>query len=162
MVEEVPPQIINGIAVSSSKIRKALLEGDLSRANMMLGYDYSLTGTVTTGLKLGTKMGFPTANIRLEDDQQLIAGEGVYACKVLWHGNEYYGMGSIGTRPTFNRKELAIEVNIFNFNHEIYGEEITIYWIEKIRDEVRFDNMDQLRRQLTTDRETVLRIFGRT
>jgi riboflavin kinase/FMN adenylyltransferase len=159
-VEEIPPQIIDGIAVSSTKIRKALIEGNVKLANKMLGYEYSLSGRVIKGLKLGSRMGFPTANIEVEDKQQIIAAEGVYACKVRWKGRDYYGMGSIGTRPTFDGHNLAIEVHIFDFHHKIYEDDLTIYWIERTRDEIKFNDISGLRNQLMTDRETILKILG--
>jgi riboflavin kinase/FMN adenylyltransferase len=158
--EEVPPQIIDEIAVSSSKIRKALFEGKVKLANKMLGYEYSLSGKVIEGLKLGSRMRFPTANIEIEDKQQLIAGDGVYACRVTWKNRQYYGMGSIGTRPTFDWHDLAIEVHIFGFHHEIYGDDLTIYWVERTRDELKFNDIEGLRQQLITDREKVLQIFN--
>jgi riboflavin kinase/FMN adenylyltransferase len=160
-VEEVPPQVIDGVTVSSTKIRKALIEGNVTLANKMLGHEYSLTGRVIDGVKLGSRMGFPTANIVMEDKKQIIAGDGVYACRVRWRKREFLGMGSIGTRPTFDGHNLAIEVHIFDFHHKIYGEELTIYWVERIRDEIKFNDINGLRDQLISDRTTVLRIFGR-
>ncbi|MCD4698435.1 MAG: riboflavin biosynthesis protein RibF, partial [Bacteroidales bacterium] len=154
-VEEVEAQYIDDAAVSSTKIRKALMAGDVITANKMLGYDYSISGTVIEGNKIGRAIGFPTANLDVEDKFKLIAAGGVYACKVEYLGKMYYGMGNIGTRPTIGINGLVTEVHIFDFDKEIYDEEITIYFIDRIRDERKFKNLDELKKQLERDREIV-------
>ena len=158
-VERVPAQNVNNINVSSTKIRKALEEGKVAKANQLLGYEYSITGTVVKGERIGRKIGFPTSNIELEDKYKLITARGVYACRVEYNGKMYKGMGNIGVRPTVNHGEQAIEVHIFGFNKEIYGEEISIYFVERIRDEIKFDNLELLRQQLLKDREKVNKIL---
>ncbi|MCF8234089.1 MAG: bifunctional riboflavin kinase/FAD synthetase [Bacteroidales bacterium] len=158
-VERVPAQNVNNINVSSTKIRKALEEGKVAKANQLLGYEYSITGTVVKGERIGRKIGFPTSNIELEDKYKLITARGVYACRVEYNGNIYKGMGNIGVRPTIDHGEQAIEVHIFGFNQEIYGEEITIYFVERIRDEIKFGNLELLRQQLLKDREKVNEIL---
>lgn len=158
-VEEVPARIIDGIAVSSTKIRNALTEGDLRLANRLLGYDYTISGKVVYGNRIGRTIGFPTANIELEDEYKLISAVGVYACKVDLHGWIYKGMGNIGYRPTIDMGNLVIEVNIFDFDEEIYGERIVIHFIERIRDEVKFENLSALREQLMIDRARVMEIL---
>ena len=158
-VEQIPAQDIDNIAVSSTKIRKALNEGDIRLANDLLGYEYSITGTVVGGNKIGRKIGFPTANIELQDEFKLITAQGVYACRVLHDGKMYHGMGNIGYRPTINNSDLTIEVHIFDFHKDIYGETITIFFVDRIRDEVKFENLDALKQQLVKDRESVKNIL---
>lgn len=156
---EVPARMIDGIAVSSTKIRNALMEGNVKLANSLLGYDYSISGKVVYGNRIGRTIGFPTANIELEDEYKLISAVGVYACKVDYHGRIYKGMGNIGYRPTIEPGNLTIEANIFDFEEEIYGERIIIYFIERIRDERKFENLSGLREQLIIDRAKTLEIL---
>jgi riboflavin kinase/FMN adenylyltransferase len=160
-VEEIPAECIDGLSVSSSKIRKALNDGNIHLANRFLGYEYSIQGTVVRGQKLGRKLGFPTANIEIDDKLKLIAANGVYACRVNWNNQKFLGMGNIGIRPTLDKHDLTIEVHIFDFDEDIYGDDLTIYWVERIRDEVRFRDLDALREQLVIDKKTVLAFFGR-
>lgn len=159
-VEQIPAQDIKNIAVSSTKIRKALNEGDIRHANELLGYEYSITGIVVGGNKIGRKIGFPTANIELQDEYKLITAVGVYACRILYDGMMYLGMGNIGYRPTINHSDLTVEVHIFDFDREIYGETITIFFVDRIRDEVKFKDLDALKEQLTIDRDSVKIILG--
>ena len=160
-VEQIPVQDINEIAVSSTKIRNALKEGNIEVANELLGYEYSITGTVVGGRKIGRGIGFPTANIELQDEYKLITAIGVYACRVKWNKKMFLGMSNIGHRPTVNNGDLTIEVHIFDFDEEIYGETITIYFVDRIRDEEKFENLDALRQQLLQDQENVKeRLFG--
>lgn len=154
-VAEIPAQYIKGVAVSSTKIRNALNEGNVKLANLMLGYDYSITGKVVMGNKIGRKIGFPTANIEVEDKYKLIAAGGVYACKVDCDGAIYKGMGNIGTRPTIGKHDFTTEVHIFDFDGDIYEKEITIYFIDRIRNEQKFEGLQKLREQLERDREMV-------
>ncbi len=158
-VEQIPVQDINEIAVSSTKIRNALKEGNIVLANTLLGYEYSITGTVVGGQKIGRGIGFPTANIELNDEYKLITAIGVYACRVKWGNKSFLGMSNIGHRPTINKGELTIEVHIFDFDEEIYGETITIYFVDRIRDEEKFESLDALRQQLIQDQETVKKRF---
>ncbi len=158
-VEKIQAQSINNLNVSSTKIRIALEEGKVKIANQLLGYDYSITGMVVRGQKIGRKIGFPTANIHLGDEYKLITAIGVYACGVYCRGEYYCGMGNIGVRPTIDHGELTIEVHIFNFNEDIYDETITISFIDRIRDEVKFENLEKLRQQLIIDREKVKKIL---
>ena len=159
-LQEVHAKMIDGMPVSSTKIRKALTEGNIRLANSLLGYDYSISGKVVYGNRIGRTIGFPTANIDQEDEYKLISAVGVYACKVDYLGRIYKGMGNIGYRPTIDIGKLTIEVNIFDFDEEIYGERIIIYFIERIRDEKKFENLSALRVQLTRDRARVLEILN--
>ena len=158
-VRQIPAQDIDNIAVSSTKIRNALKTGEIKTANLLLGYEYSITGPVVAGNKIGHKIGFPTANIELQDEYKLITAMGVYACRILYNGKIYLGMGNIGYRPTINNSDLTIEVHIFEFDKDIYGETITIFFVDRIRDEVKFKDLDGLREQLIKDRETVKAIL---
>ena len=158
-VEKIAAQDVENIAVSSTKIRKALNEGKIRKANSLLGYEYSITGTVVVGNKIGRTIGFPTANIDLQDEYKLITANGVYACRVDYDGKTYLGMGNVGVRPTVNHSKLTIEVNIFDFDKDIYDETITIYFVDRIRDEIKFDSLQALGGQLSKDKITVLSIL---
>ena len=158
-VEKLAVQNVENVAISSTKIRKALNEGKIKKANALLGYEYSITGVVVTGNKIGRTIGFPTANIDLEDEYKLVTANGVYACRVEYEGKIYLGMGNIGIRPTVNHSDLTIEVNIFDFDKEIYDENITIFFVDRIRDEIKFENLTELRDQLKKDEVTVLALF---
>lgn len=159
-VERIPAQDVENIAVSSTKIRKALELGDVAKANKLLGYPYSICGRVVRGNQVGRRMGFPTANIETPSQYKLITARGVYACKVKHNGSIYDGMGNIGYRPTVADGELTIEVNIFDFNEEIYEQEITILFIDRIRDEQKFNGLNELKAQLEQDREKVKTILA--
>ena len=158
-VAEIAAMVINGTPISSTKIRNALMSGDVKLANSLLGYDYSISGKVVFGNRIGRTIGFPTANIDIDDVYKLISAVGVYACKVDVHGTIYKGMGNIGYRPTIDIGDLTIEVNIFDFDEDIYGERITIFFLERIRDEVKFESISALRDQLIADKARVLEIL---
>ena len=150
-VEQISAQEIDEVSISSTKIRTALNEGKIDLANEYLGYNYSFTGLVVHGKKLGRTIGFPTANLKIEESYKLIPAKGVYAvkCKV---GNQLLnGMLNIGTNPTVLGEHLSIEVNLFNFDGEIYGEKITVELIKRIRDESKFNSVDELKTQLHKD-----------
>jgi riboflavin kinase/FMN adenylyltransferase len=151
-VIEISAEEINEVNISSTKIRQAILSGDIKTANAYLNDTYGLEGTVVKGQQLGRKVGFPTANIKVEFKDKLIPGNGVYFVKVAVEKKSYYGMLNIGVRPTID-VDLArtIEVNIFDFNHEIYNHEIKIDFISKIRDEQKFESLDKLIQQLNED-----------
>ncbi len=153
-IERLDVLLINEVEISSTRIREALEAGNLALANSFLGYPYSLHGRVVKGTQLGRKIGFPTANIEAEEVTKLIPGYGVYAVRVLIAGLLYQGMLNIGTRPTFthNADERSIEVNIFDFDGTLYNQEITIQFIEKIREECKFPDKEALIRQLHQDR----------
>jgi len=157
-VEEIPAQDIDHVAISSSKIRQALESGDLQTANSYLGYQYSITGKVIKGKQLGRTIGYPTANIEINDKYKLIPAIGVYAVKVKYSTQMYEGMLSIGKNPTVTENgPITIEVNIFDFNHEIYHKEITIYFYKKLRDEVKYNSINELKSQLAIDKENALK-----
>ncbi len=151
-VIRVDPLQIDGLTVSSTRIRKLLEKGDVSNANKLLGYEYSIKGVVVHGNGIGRTIGYPTANIETGNEYKLIAANGVYACRVECEGILYKGMTNIGFRPTINQSELTIEVNIFDFDKDIYGDTITIFFVDRLRSEVKFDSLEALKEQLAEDR----------
>jgi riboflavin kinase / FMN adenylyltransferase len=159
-IEEIPKQDVDHVAVSSSKIRKALAKGDLDMANRFLGRAYSLSGKVVKGKRIGRELGYPTANIEVENESKLIPAYGIYAVKVIFEGNEYDGMLSIGIRPTIGVSERTVEVNIFNFNQDVYEKRLTICFIKKFRDEKKFNDLEELKQQLHLDLETAKKILS--
>ena len=159
-VEEITRQEVDHIAVSSTKIRTALEQGDVATAYSLLGHYYSITGRVIKGDKLGRLIGFPTANLDIDSHYKLIPMDGIYAVTVS-HGSERYsGMLYIGNRPTVNGKQRNIEVNIFDFDNEIYGESLTIHFHEMIRGDTKYDDLEKLKQQLFKDKESTLKILG--
>lgn len=160
-VEEISPFKLNDITISSSKIRKAIAEGDLTTANNYLGYIYSIQATVVHGLKLGsTELGYPTANLEVLDKNKIIPADGIYAVYVNHDGKKYRGMMSIGLNPTVEGKGRSMEVNIFDFNNDIYGKELSVSFFRKIRNEEKFDNLDALKQQLHQDKEISIRLLS--
>lgn len=148
--------------ISSTTIRDALLEGRLNDANRWLGYNYSLSGTVVQGRKIGRLLGFPTANIRPADNYKLIPADGIYAVEVLAGNGKYKGVLSIGFNPTVNkiRGNRSIEVHIFNFQGDLYGQAITVIFRFRLRDEKRFDNTEQLANQMKLDKQDAARLLS--
>ena len=150
--EMVPSE--KGYAVSSTKIRSRLEEGDVEGASAMLGYDYSLHGVVVAGNRIGRTIGFPTANMQLYEPLKLVPGNGVYFVKVRTLEKEYFGMCNIGCRPTVGTgNSRTIETHIFDFDEDIYGLDLEVDFISRIREEVRFSSLDELRVQLEKDRD---------
>ena len=146
-----------GIVVSSTKIREAVASGDVEGAAAMLGYKYSLFGVVVAGNRLGRTIGFPTANMRLYEPLKLLPGNGVYSVEVESLGRKFKGMCNIGTRPTVNSgSDRTVETNIFDFDEDIYGLDLKVTFLRKIRDERRFASLDALKAQLIQDRESCL------
>ena len=144
-----------GYAVSSTKIRERLEAGDVKAASAMLGYDYTLHGVVVAGNRLGRTIGFPTANMQMYEPLKLVPGNGVYFVKVETLGRQFYGMCNVGCRPTVSSSNhRTIETHIFDFDEDIYGLDIKVTFVEKIRDEIKFDSLEALRNQLTLDKDT--------
>ncbi len=151
-VTEISAQEIDEVNVSSTKIRNALLSGDVAMARDFLGYCYTVSGRVVQGKELGRSIGFPTANIQLDDAHKLIPGNGVYACEILLADETYEGMVNIGTRPTVSETEdRNIEVNIFGLNQDLYGQELQIAFVSHMRNEQKFENVGALKTQLKID-----------
>ncbi len=159
-VEEIPRQDLDNIAVSSSKIRKALEVGDAKAAKELLGRPYALTGRVVKGAMVGRLIGFPTANIEIEYAYKLIPSDGAYAVQVIKEGEVMKGMLNIGYRPTVGGKSRTIEVHIFDFDHDIYGENLTVEFIDQIRQEMRFPDIESLKEQLIKDRILAKKILN--
>jgi riboflavin biosynthesis protein ribF len=155
-VEEIPVEEINEVSVSSTAIRNALLSGKIDIAERYLAAPYSLTGTVVHGMKLGRSIGYPTANIVVDDKYKLIPKDGVYAVYSLINQQKVYGMMSIGKNPTIEGKGSSIEVHFFDFNNDIYDQQITIYFIKYLREEQKFDSIELLKQQIAND-ETAAR-----
>lgn len=155
-VEEIPRQDIEEIGISSTKIRRALEVGDVSQANTFLGRNYSITGRVIHGDKIGRSLGFPTANISVKENYKLIPSDGIYAVRVCLDYTKYDGMLNIGNRPTIGGDNKTIEVNIFDFDRDIYESEITIEFVDLIRKEIKFSSLDALKEQLKADKAAVI------
>jgi len=151
-VEEISAHDVQSINVSSTKIRNAIQHGDIKTANSYLGYRFLLSGHVVHGLSNGRKIGYPTANIRVSESTKMIPLEGVYAVEVEKDGVLYGGMLNIGNKPTFGTFNQTIEVHIFDFNQDLYGQEIKVFFKDRIRDEIKFDSVDDLKNQLAKDK----------
>lgn len=152
-VEEIPAQDINDIKISSTKIRNAILSGEVDTANEYLGYTFTLSGEVIKGKQIGASIGVPTANIEVTDEDKIIPGIGAYAVHVIIEGKQYGGMLNIGKNPTIsNENEKSIEVNIFDFSQDLYGKTIQVNFLKKLRDEVKFEGIDALKAQLSADK----------
>lgn len=158
-VEKIKAQKVDKVAVSSTKIRKALMGGDIRAANHFLGYQYFLSGQVVEGDNLGRTIRFPTANIDVKAPYKLIPAHGAYAVEVEIEKEKFGGMLNIGMRPTINGSKRVIEVNIFNFDKNIYSAFLNVSFIEKLRDEIKFNGLEQLKEQLFKDRENAIKIL---
>jgi riboflavin kinase/FMN adenylyltransferase len=151
-VEEIPAEDIEAMTISSTKIRNALLAGDLLSANTFLGYPYKVSGRVVDGNKRGRTIGFPTANIQVSEAYKQIPGDGVYAVRAVIGEKKYGAMANIGHQPTFANRKHAFEVNIFDFDEDIYNEVIHIEFMARIRSEIHFDSVGALINQLEKDK----------
>lgn len=159
LVKEIPEHVLNHVTISSTKIREALLNCDIDTANKYLGYDYFFEGLVIDGNKLGRTLGYPTANLHLNGTHKLIPGNGIYAVQ-LNIGNDQMllkGMMSIGIRPTLANSERTIEVNIFDFDKDIYGHTIRVYVKKYLREEKKFANLDELKNAIDNDKVEALK-----
>ena len=150
-VEQISAQEIDEISISSTKIRTALEEGDIQLANEYLGYRYFLSGTVVKGKQLGRTIGFPTANISLEEDYKLVPQNGVYVVRAEIDGKTIYGMMNIGFNPTVQGKKKTIEVHLFDFDYDIYNRKIQVAILQRIRSEKKFESVEVLKEQLKKD-----------
>ncbi len=170
-VKEIPGFMLRDMTISSTRIREAMLQGDIDTASYFLGYDYFFSGTVIEGNKLGRTLGYPTANLLVEDENKLIPGNGVYAVEVLQPhaqpGHQevtidiFRGMMNIGLRPTVGGSKRVIEVHIFNFDKEIYGETLTITVKKHLRSEIKFDDLTALKTQLSKDKKAAIQFLGK-
>jgi riboflavin kinase / FMN adenylyltransferase len=161
LIEEISAKDIDNIAVSSSKIRKALEEGDLDLATNYLGHRFFLSGLVIKGKQLGKTIGFPTANIKPEAEEKIIPRTGVYFVSVELNGLKFYGMTNIGYNPTTDLdRQIKIEVNIFDFDQDIYGVTLKIILLKRLRDEEKFENLEMLTQQLYLDRNNCFELIN--
>lgn len=155
-VEQISAQEIKDVSVSSTKIRKALTEGDMNLANEYLDYEYFLTGTVVKGKQLGRTIGFPTANLKIEEEYKLIPKNGVYIVKSTINEKVVYGMMNIGLNPTVGGQSQSIEIHFLDFNQDIYDLEIAVSLLQYIREEQKFGSVTLLKEQLEDDKKTTL------
>lgn len=151
-VEQISAQEINDISVSSTKIRNAIQEGNMYLANKYLGYEYFLTGTVIKGKQLGRTIGFPTANLNIEEDYKLIPQKGVYIVSSQLNGEKVFGMMNIGLNPTVGGEKLSVEIHYLNFNADLYDQQISVSILKRIRGEEKFDSVDLLKAQIEKDK----------
>lgn len=155
-VEQISAQEIDAISVSSTKIRKALSQGNMTLANQYLGYDYFLTGTILEGKRLGRTIGFPTANLRVDEDYKLIPLNGVYVVKSLINQQTVFGIMNIGYNPTVGGDHLSIEIHYLDFNSELYGQKLSVSILQYLRPEKKFDSIESLKTQLKKDRDEAI------
>lgn len=160
-LEKIKAFVQENTTISSTEIRNALSIGNIELTKKYLSYNYQFSGTVIHGKRIGNKIGFPTANIKIDEEYKLIPAKGVYAVKVHIKNNIHYGMMNIGCKPTINNslKEISIEVNIFDFNENIYGKEVKIIFLARIRDERKFASLDELKKQLQKDKDLCLSAY---
>ncbi len=161
-VEEIPAEDVDHVKVSSTKIRKAIEDGDIALANRFLNSLFMLSGYVVKGNRLGHQLGYPTANIELTEAHKLIPKDGVYAVRaqLLEGGRQLKGMCNIGKRPTVQGTTKTIEVHLFDFNEDIYGEPLRLFFVERMRDEQKFDDLEALKKQLMHDEKRSREILG--
>ncbi len=159
-LEEITKMVVDKVAVSSTKIRNYLIEGKIELANKLLGHDFMLTGEVVEGDKIGRSLGFPTANIKVSEPFKLIPKNGIYAVVAEVESNLYKGMLYIGTRPVVNGKKLSIEVNLFDFDQNIYGKKVSVFLKAWIRDDMNFDNLEQLKEKLKEDKLNATKLIS--
>ena len=158
-VEEISVKDVEDVAVSSTKIRNALIIGDINTANLFLGYNYFLTGTVIKGKQIGKQIGFPTANIYVKEDYKLIPKNGAYVVKSHIGNSLYFGMMNIGTNPTVDGTKQSIEVHFFNFDQDLYNKKLKIELLEPLRNERKFESLESLKEQLKIDKENALQLI---
>ncbi|MBL0152750.1 MAG: bifunctional riboflavin kinase/FAD synthetase [Chitinophagaceae bacterium] len=158
---EIPKHILENISISSTNIREAILHSDTDTANKLLGYNFFFTGTIVHGDKIGRKLGYPTANLRIDTEDKIIPGNGIYAVYAEVQGEPGLkkGMMSIGFRPTVDGKKRVVEVNIFDFDREIYDDTLKVHVKKYLREEIKFDGLDPLIKQIDKDKQDSLRIL---
>ena len=161
-VVEIKAFEVEKIKISSTKIRNAINDGNIDVCNNYLGYNFNINGIVVKGKSIGKSIGFPTANINIAEKYKIIPKNGVYLVRCFFEKNKFYGMMNIGFNPTFGSNEKTIEVNIFDFNRDLYNKNIRIEFLKFIRDEVKFDNAEELQNQLIDDRENCIKHINST
>ena len=161
-VVEIKAFEVEKIKISSTKIRNAISDGNIDVCNNYLGYNFNINGIVVKGKSIGKSIGFPTANINIAEEYKIIPKNGVYLVRCFFEKNKFYGMMNIGFNPTFGSNEKTIEVNIFDFNRDLYDKNIRIEFLKFIRDEIKFDNAEELQNQLIDDRENCIKHINST
>jgi len=161
-VEQISAEELNEITISSTKIRNAILEGNVELANQYLGYTFSFTGSVVRGNQIGRTINFPTANIEIEDPKKILPKNGVYIVDGFWNGESHIGMMNIGFKPTLNENKKTIEVHFLDLNEDLYDKEISIAVHQFIRAEQKFNSLEELKNQLTKDKEATLSYFKKS
>ena len=161
-VVEIKAFEVEKIKISSTKIRNAINDGNIDVCNNYLGYNFNINGIVVKGKSIGKSIGFPTANINIVEEYKIIPKNGVYLVRCFFEKNKFYGMMNIGFNPTFGSNEKTIEVNIFDFNRDLYDKNIRIEFLKFIRDEIKFDNAEELQNQLIEDRENCIKHINST
>ncbi|MBK5269912.1 MAG: bifunctional riboflavin kinase/FAD synthetase [Bacteroidia bacterium] len=175
VLKEIPKQMLDEISISSTKIREALVEGEIEVADKLLGYEFFFSGVVVDGDKLGKKLGYPTANLKILDEEKIIPGNGIYAVYIEARDREpnvrsqtsdfklqtslFKGMMSIGFRPTVGGSKRVVEVNIFDFNEEIYGQTLKVFVKKYLREEIKFNNLEDLVKQIDKDKAESLKVL---
>lgn len=160
-VEEIPAQEIDAVKISSTKIRRAIEDGDLATANKYLGYAYGLTGKVEKGKQLGRTLGYPTANINIENSQKLIPKNGVYAAQVQVEDKRFKAMVNIGVKPTVqNSDSRSLEAHLFEFKQELYEQNVRVSLVQRLRSEKKFTDMEALKNQLHLDKQQALEVLA--
>jgi riboflavin kinase/FMN adenylyltransferase len=160
-LKEIPKHILENISISSTNIREAILHNDTDTANKLLGYEFFFSGVVVHGDKLGRQLGYPTANLKVTDEEKIVPGNGIYAvyAQVLTGDSRLKGMMSIGFRPTVDGKKRVIEVNLFDFNKDIYDQVLRVYVKKYLREEIKFDGLEALVKQIDQDKLDSLAIL---
>ncbi len=158
-VIEISAEEQNNVSISSTKIRNSIIEGNIRKANSFLGYDFSLKGKVIKGNKIGRTIGFPTANLEIDEEYKLIPKNGVYLIYTKFEKQVFFGMMNIGVKPTLKFKKESIEVNLFDWEKDIYGEFIEVFFLDYIRDEKKFDSLIELTHQIKIDKKTCLKLI---
>lgn len=158
-VKEIPVHVIQQVAISSTRIRESLKEGNIDQANQFLGYEYKLSGVVIEGNKIGRSIGFPTANMDIHPEK-LIPANGVYAVRFTIQQAEGKGMMNIGYRPTVRGNKRTVEAHLLDFNKDIYGELLEVALVKRLRDEIKFNGLEELKMQLLKDREQALEVLS--
>lgn len=159
-VKEIPEHVLKDVTISSTKVRTALLAGDIDTAAGYLGYKYFFSGTVILGNQLGGTIGYPTANLRIDNAEKLVPANGVYAVEVVLDERVFGGMMNIGVRPTVEGTNRVIEVNIFDFDEQIYGSILKVTLVKQLRSEIKFDGLEALKGQLAQDKTNALKALN--
>lgn len=160
-LKEIPKHILENISISSTNIREAILHSSIATANSLLGYEFFFSGEVVHGDKLGRKLGYPTANLKIQNEEKIIPGNGIYAVYAQPEGaaKKLKGMMSVGFRPTVDGKKRVVEVNLFDFDKEIYGQSLKVYVKKFLREEVKYDSLEALVKQIDQDKINSLQVL---